>query len=168
MVERVLRAVKLDATFYQEADSDDNLTGEAILVAVIALVISGGLGGLLTRDGSLIAGIIGGAIAGTLGLAIGAGILLLVGRLFKGTAEYKGLIRTLGYAMAPNVLGFIPFVGWIAGLWTFACGVIAVRESHKVSTGAAVVILLIPTVVIGGLIFLALAALFAALLSGLS
>lgn len=162
-IDRVRRAVTLDASLYQEADQDDGLTGEAILVAALAGVVNGLLLWLL-RDGGF-SGVFTAGVGVVIGLFIWGGILLLVGKLFGGQAEYMGLVRSLGYAAAPNALSAVPFVGWLAGIWTLVCMVVAVRESHGVSTGLAVVIVLVPAVVIGVLVALLGLTLLAALLA---
>lgn len=154
MIERVMRAVRLDPTLYQEVDGDESLTGEAFMVVGLIGAISGLLGGLLSDTGNAVTGLLFGAIGAAIGLVIGAGILLLIGKIFGGQAEYMGLLRSVAYAYSPNVLSWIPFVGFLASLWALVCGVIAVRESHAVSTGAAVAIVLIPAAVLFGLALL--------------
>jgi hypothetical protein len=151
MIERVMRAVRLDPTLYQEVDGDESLTGEAFMLVGLIGAISGLLGGLVSDTGNAITGLLFGAIGAAIGLVIGAGILLLIGKIFGGQAEYMGLLRSVAYAYSPNVLSWIPFVGFLASLWALVCGVIAVRESHAVSTGAAVAIVLIPAAVLFGL-----------------
>jgi hypothetical protein len=148
MIERVMRAVRLDPTLYQEVDGDESLTGEAFMLVGLIGAISGLLGGLVSDTGNAITGLLFGAIGAAIGLVIGAGILLLIGKIFGGQAEYMGLLRSVAYAYSPNVLSWIPFVGFLASLWALVCGVIAVRESHAVSTGAAVAIVLIPAAVL--------------------
>jgi hypothetical protein len=141
-LDRVRRAVTLDATLYQEADQDESLTGEAILVAAVSGAVAGLLAWLIGNSGFF--AFLSFALGAIVGLFIAAGILLLVGKLFGGQAEYQGLLRAMAYATAPNALSGIPFVGLLFSLWAFVCAVVAVRESHAVSTGIAVVILLIP------------------------
>ncbi len=154
-INRIRRAVTLDASLYQEADQDEGLMGEAILVAALSGAVSGLLAWLLSDSGFF--AFVSFALGAIVGLFIAAGILLLVGKLFGGQAEYTGLVRAMAYAMAPNALSGIPFIGLLASLWAFVCAVVAVRESHAVSTGAAAAIVLIPAailIVIG--IFLAI------------
>lgn len=148
MIERVMRAVRLDASFYQEADGDDGLTGEAFTIVAIIGAVSGLLGALLGDGGNAITGLIFGAIGGVIGLLIASGILLLIGKLFGGQAEYMGLLRSLAYAYSPSVLSWIPFLGFIASLWSLVCAVVAVRESHAISTGAAAAVVLIPAAIL--------------------
>lgn len=162
MLERVLAIVKLDVNAYREVDQDESLTTQAVVVAIVASLI-GGLGGFFgstqvfgqevmtqTVGGWLMNSIIGTPI----GLAIGTGLLLLFGKMFGGQADFMGLFRSLGFASAPSALGVIPVVGGLGGLWAFVCGVVAVRESHGISTGKAVFVVLIPLIIVGILIAL--------------
>jgi len=161
-MDRVVRAVKLDPTIYKEVSADETKTSEAMIVVAIAAAI-GGLGPIFSsvdfKFGTWIGSIL---LAPTLGLAIGTGILWLIGKLFSGKAAFMEMFRPLGYAYAPQALGIIPIIGGFVGsIWSIVCGVIAVRESEEVSTGSAVAIVLIPVVIFGVLGLLLLAALFA-------
>jgi len=148
LMDRVVRAVKLDSTLYKEVSADETKTTEAMIVVAIAAAI-GGLGLAIGpgnfRFGSWLLSII---LAPTLGLAIGTGILWLIGKLFSGKAQFMEMFRPLGYAYAPSALAIIPWIGSLVGwVWSLVCAVIAVRESEEVSTGSAAAIVLIPAVV---------------------
>jgi hypothetical protein len=151
MVDRVIRAVKLDKEFYNEAERDTSLDQEALLIVIIVSVASG--------IGSFIQGIISGEIGAALlsailTIVIGIGgyylwsyITLWVGtKLFEGDADLGEMKRTLGYAHAPRLLGllsFIPCVGAIFALAGFVlslvAAVIAIREAMDFDTGKAVI-----------------------------
>ena len=168
MVDRVMRAIKLDKDFYNEAEQDTSLDQEAMLVVIIVSLASG--------IGSLIQGMIAGDFGAALLMAIvtiviGIGgyylwsyITLLVGtKFFGGDADFGEMKRTLGYAHAPRLLGllsFIPCVGWLFPLAGFVlslvAAVVAIREAMDFDTGKAVitaiigwVIVLILSVIIG-------------------
>lgn len=161
MINRVVRAARLDVGFYNEAEADTSLNQEALIVVILVSVLSG--------VGSFIGGIIGGGIKPALiGLLVGVvlGIVnyyvwsyvtYFVGtRLFGGTADPGELLRVLGYASGPRALGvlsFIPCVGWVFGLvgaiWALATGVIGVREALDFDTTKAIL-----TVIIGWVIVL--------------
>jgi hypothetical protein len=163
MLNRVIRAVKLETAFYNEAEADTSLNQEALMVVVIVSVLSA-IGSFL---GNLIAGSFGMAffnliwvaVWGVVGYYLWAYITHFVGtKLFDGTADVGELLRTLGYASAPNALGvlaFIPCVGGLAALagaiWALACGVVAVREALDFDTTKAIL-----TVIIGWVIVLAI------------
>jgi hypothetical protein len=116
---------------------------------VAALV--GGLGALF---GGRFGGWILSGVYAVVGLAIGAGILFLLSRLFKGQGTYISLVRGLGYAYAPQALAVIPFIGAVVGgIWSLILAIRAVKETQRVSDGAAVAIVLIPALVIGFIVF---------------
>jgi hypothetical protein len=168
MVDRVIRAVRLDKDFYNEAEQDTSLDQEALLVVIIV--------SLASAVGSFIQGIIGGepgaallsailtVIIGVGGYYLWAYITLLVGtRFFEGDADFGEMKRTLGYASAPRLLGllsFIPCIGAIFALAGFVlslvAAVIAIREAMDFDTGKAVVtaiigwaIVLVVSIIVG-------------------
>ena len=150
----------LDVEFFNEVEADTSLNQEALLV-VVAVSIAGGIGGFI---GGLIGGSFGSAVLGAV-LAIVLGVVnyyiwsyvtYFVGTsLFGGTADPGELLRVLGYASGPRILGllsFIPCVGGILGLvgavWALVAGVIAVREALDFDTGKAVITCVIGWIVI--------------------
>lgn len=159
VTERVQGAVTLKGDVYREIGADDSATGQAILVALAAALV-GGLGALLFGNQSFFEWIIGAALAATLGLGIGTGILWLIGRLFGATGTYMSLFRGLAFAYVPSALGIVPVIGSIVGgIWAIVCGIVAVRETQFVSQGKAAAIVLIPVAILFFLgIFLAVIA----------
>jgi hypothetical protein len=159
MLNRVMRAVRLDVSFYNEAEADASLDTEALLVVIIVSVFAGIgslLGGLLIGNlASALIGLVVGVVWGVVGYFVMSYVIWFVGtRIMGGTAEPGELRRTLGYALAPQALGvfgFIPCVGPLAALagflWSLVCIVVAVRESLDTTTGNAVI-----TAIIGWLI----------------
>ena len=160
MIDRMIRAVKLDVDFYNEAEADTSLNQEALLIVVIVSV-AGGIGSLI---GGLFSGDFGAALLGAV-LAIVLGVVnyyiwsyvtYFVGtNLFDGTADAGEMLRVLGYAHTPrllSLLSFIPCVGPILSLagavLSLVAAVIAVREALDFDTGKAVITCLIGWVVI--------------------
>lgn len=151
MMQRVVRAVTFDVKFYQEAKDDVRLSREALIVVIIAVAL-GAIGSIWGGFGS----ILGALVAGIVGYYAWAYITHLVGaNFFHGTGTFPQLQRTLGYAWAPQALGFIgliPCIGWVGGLvggiWSLACGVLAVREAHGFDTNNAIL-----TAIIGWLVW---------------
>ncbi len=140
MLQRVVRAVTFDIRFYNEAESDTRLNQEALIVVVVA--------SLLSALGSIWSGI--GPVVGTFIVSIVAYFALayitqLVGtHFFKGQADIGQMLRTLGYAWAPyalGVLGVVPCIGWIGtlvgGIWALATTLVAVREAMDIETTPA-------------------------------
>jgi len=164
LIDRAIRAAKLDVELYEEVEADERLTPQAIAVVVIA-AIAGGIGGAL---GTIIGGGGVGAfflaliltpIVAVIGYFIWAALTYLIGtRLFQGTADYGEMLRALGYSYGPQVLGllsFIPCIGLLLSLvgsiWALVAGVIAVRQALDFDTGKAVI-----TCIIGWIVMLIL------------
>jgi len=161
MVNRVIRAAMLDVAFYNEAEADKSLNQEALMV-VILVSIAGGIGAFLAGIlgggiGVALLGLVLGVLLGVINYYIWAYVTLFVGtNLFGGTADLGELLRVLGYASGPRVLGilaFIPCVGWLLSLvgsiWSLVAAVIGIREALDFDTGKAVI-----TVIIGWVIIL--------------
>lgn len=161
LISSMMRAARLDASFFNEVEQDTTRNGQALTVVIIAAA-AGGIGGLLGGivRGSLTSALMGLVVAvvmGIVGYYIWAYVTHFVGtRFFGGTADTGEMLRTLGFAYAPNVLGifsFIPCVGpliaLVGAIWSLVAGIIAVREALDFDTGKAVL-----TAIIGWLIIL--------------
>jgi len=171
MFNRMIKAAKLDVAFFNEAEADTSLNQEALMVIILVSVASG-LGAFVS---SLIGGQIGPAflalfvtvLLGIVNYYIWSYVTYFVGtNLFKGTAEPGELLRVLGYASSPRLLGvltFIPCLGGLLGLagavWALIAGFIGVREALDLDNGKTFVtviigwvIILIINLVIGGII----------------
>ena len=94
--------------------------------------------------------------AGVLNYYVWSYVTLWVGtNLFDGTADAGEMLRVLGYAHTPQLLGllsFIPCVGWVfslAGLvLSLIAAVIAIRQGLDFDTGKAVITAIIGWVII--------------------
>ena len=150
IVDKVKRAVLLDATFYQEVETDTSLNKEALLIVIVASVAGtigafiGGIGGGIGK--ALLSALLA-LIAGVAGYYIWAYVTYFVGtRLFDGDADPGQMLRTLGYAYAPQILSLLRFIRcigwplWIAGVvWSLVAAVIAVREALDFDTTKALI-----------------------------
>ena len=163
MFNRVTRAAMLDVGLYEEVEADTSLNQEALIVVILVSVLSG-IGGFLQGVfkgdiGAALLALVVGVVLGVVSYYIWAYVTYFVGtNLFGGTADAGELLRVLGYASGPRVLGvlgFIPCVGGLAGIvgaiWALVAGVIAVREALDFDTTKAVL-----TVIIGWVIVLAI------------
>jgi hypothetical protein len=161
MINRLVRAARLDVDFYEEVEADTSLTQEALIVVVL-VSIAGGIGSFLAgifsgSIGSALLGLILSVVLGVISYYIWAYVTYFVGtELFEGTADVGELLRTLGYASGPRVLSiltFIPCLGPLAGLvgaiWALVAGFVAVRQALDFDTTKAIL-----TVVIGWLVVL--------------
>ena len=137
-VERVIGALRLDAATYEEVEHDETSLGQAAgVVALVAVAAAIGTAGRGSAVGAVF-----GSLAGWL---ISTGFIWVVGVYWmKHTSNYKELLRTLGFASAPQilfVLSGIPALGGFIGLaawgWGLAAFVVAVRQALDVTTGRA-------------------------------
>jgi hypothetical protein len=162
VLERILRAIRLDWTVFREIAEDRNaLTEAAIIVAVVTFLSGiGAFIGALITDATF-----GTAFLGFLNTWLIDGILLgwilwavltyFVGTmLFQGKTDIPEMLRVLGYASAPNLLGifgFIPCVGWIIALvgmlLSLIAGVLAVREAMEFDTTKAIITVVVSWVI---------------------
>ncbi|MBI3968424.1 MAG: YIP1 family protein [Chloroflexi bacterium] len=164
LVDRMMRAARLDIAVYEELEHDTTATSQAAM-AVGIVAVSGAVGSAL---GSILFGagvgvavfqLIAGIIGAYLGWVIWAYLTYFIGTsLFGGTATPGEMLRTLGFAQSPgilNILGFIPCLGAILALvvaiWSLVCGVVAIRQALDFDTGKAIataVIAFIPAFII--------------------
>ena len=159
--ERLLGALRLDATVYEEVEHTPDALGQAAgVVALAALARSLGV----PDEG----GLIGGVLAGFVGWLFGAAVIWLVGvKILEHTSDFQELLRTLGFASAPQllyVLGVIPLgaLAPILALAVFVLGifawVIAVRQALDITTGRSLAVCAlaqIPGLILMGLAMLA-------------
>lgn len=166
MIDRMVRASRLEADLYEEVEHDLDATAQAFQVVAVVAVATG-LGaavGALFRGsaGGAIGGLIMGILLAVLGWLLWSFLTYWIGtNLFGGTATYGELLRTLGFANSPGVLrvfSFIPFFGGLIGLvvaiWTLVAGVIAVRQALDFDTGKAILTVIIGWVAVITLTFL--------------
>ena len=162
IIDRMIRAARLDPQVYEEVEHDRSATGQAMLVVVLG-AIAGGIGAL---SGG-IAGLVVGVVASLVGWVVYAYIAYWVGtNIFKGPhteATWGQLLRTLGFANSPRILMFlvvIPVVGIFVGLavfiWLLFTTVVAIRHALDFNTWRAIataVVSLLAQVVIYSVVF---------------
>jgi hypothetical protein len=162
--ERLLAAFKLEPELYEEVEHDPTALAQAAGVVALAAVARGiGFSGMPGAGG-----LVGGIVGGFLGWFVGTALIWAVGVWwFKHTSDYGELLRTLGFASAPQLLyvvAVIPFaplqvlVALLVAALSVAAWVIAVRQALDVSTGRAVAVCVIAillslslSIVFGGL-----------------
>jgi hypothetical protein len=176
ILERMIRAAKLDASLYEEVEKDTTATNQAILVVVIVSIFTGIGGAIGSRTlglGGLVFGLVAGTIVALIGWFIWSFITYLIGtRVFKGPktkATYGELLRCIGFSYSPGtlrILGFIPIIGGIiivlALIWSLVAMVIAVRQALDFSTGRA-----IATCIVGFIVLVIISAAVGMLTTGL-
>lgn len=154
--DRLIAAIRLDATVFDEVEHDPDAIGQAFWVIVLASLAQG-LGGLQAPSiPALLGGLVGITLAGLLGWVVGTGVIWLIGvRMMGGTSDYAELLRTVGFASAPKVLfliGVLPLgpasylLGLLVLILTTVASVLAVRQALDVTTGRAIVVCVVAMV----------------------
>lgn len=175
IVNGMLRAIRLDKTFFEEVEHDPSYNRDALGVVILVSLI-GAVGSFL---GALISG--RGFFAALVGLFIGL-LLAILGyflwvfvahwigtQFFKGTGDRGEVQRALGFAYAPqalNILGFIPCLGGIivfaAWIWSIVAAFIAIRQSLDQDDANAAL-----TVIISGIAVMVVVGIISAIFAGL-
>ena len=93
------------------------------------------------------------AIAIFIGSAIIHLCLMIVGGNNNG---YKTTFRAICYSYSGYLFGIIPFIGMVIGnIYVLILTIIGVKQGHGISTGKAILAVLLPAIVLFGLIFIA-------------
>jgi hypothetical protein len=130
--DRIIGVFKLDVNTFEEIEADESATTQAALVVLIVALISGIGSGILS--GSTDAGFFGGFLSSLISTFVGwliwSAITYFVGTsLFEGVSDLGEMLRVIGFAYAPQILGIIPCIGGIVGaIWSLIAGFIAVRQ----------------------------------------
>ena len=159
LINRMLRAAKLDFSLYEEVEADTKATMSAMWVVIIASVATGigsGIAALIAGKGILafLWGLFGGIAVALLGWLAWAGVTYFLGTtVLKGadtSSTWGEVLRTVGFAQSPGVLrvlSFIPILGGIislaASIWVLIAVVIGVRQALDVSTGRAIAVCIV-------------------------
>ena len=163
IVERIIRAARLDSTLYDEVETDETATLQALFIVIIASV-SSGLGSAISvamlgvNLSIILASLISGLILSLVGWLIWSFITYIIGtKIFGGIATYGELLRTIGFSDAPGILlifSFIPFLGglisFVIGVWGLFAMAIAVRQALDFSTIKAIL-----TCIVGFIVYMA-------------
>ena len=136
MVDRMIRAAKLDVQLYEEVEADKGALGQAMGIVVLASIASGvGSGRIGGFSGFLI-----GTVGALIGWFIWAALTYFIGTKIlpepTTRADVGELLRTTGFSSSPGlirVLGLIPgitgIVFLVSGVWMLTAMIIAVRQA---------------------------------------
>jgi hypothetical protein len=88
-----------------------------------------------------------------LSILIGSGVthlcLMIVGGNQKG---FEATFRAISYSYSAALFYIVPIIGnFVGGIYLFILAILGVREGHEISTGKAVLAVLLPLIVISGL-----------------
>lgn len=167
--ERVLRIIKLDKTVFTEVEHDESATAEALIIVLVTGFLSA-IGQGISSDTGFFGAFIGSFISSILISWILWSLLTLwIGtNVFGGEADLGEMLRVIGYATAPRLLGFfsfIPCVGWIVALagaiLSLVAAFFAIREGLDLDDTKA-----IATAIIGWVIAFVIQLVITALFAG--
>ena len=153
--DRVIGAMKLQASTFEEVENDATATGQAAALVVAASVASGlglifwlGIGAVLRQ-----------IIVSLIGWGIGSTVIWYIGTKVMPDpatkADFQETFRVVAFAAAPGVFGIItviPILGYVVlfllWLWQLAAMVVAVRQVLDYNTtGKAIVVVIIGFIV---------------------
>ena len=136
MVDRMIRAAKLDAQLYEEVEADKGSLGQAMGVVVLSSIAAGvGSGGFGGFSGFFI-----GTVGALIGWFIWAALTYFIGTKLlpepTTRADVGELLRTTGFSSSPGlirVLGLVPgitgIVFLVSNVWMLIAMIIAVRQA---------------------------------------
>jgi hypothetical protein len=192
MIDRLIGVLTLKAPVYKEIAEDTQGTTQAGLIFVVCTLINGFFSRLVVAGefdfGRALLGSVWGVLIGLVGWVVTSWVLSFVANALEGKTDLPEMLRVTGYVSVfslvavINVLAVVGVLGCVTGLISFAVAIlslvgyiIGIREAAGFDTGKAVITAVIAVVVnflivvvIGGLIFGGIAALFlgAAALTG--
>ncbi len=136
LIDRMIRASKLDVSLYEEVEADKGSMGQAATIVVLSSIAAGvgslGVFGIEGLSFTTIGALIGWLIWAYLTFIIGTKLLPEPGT----KADLGEMLRTIGFSSSPGVLrilGIIPVAGpvisFAAGIWMLVAMIIAVRQA---------------------------------------
>jgi len=146
LVERMVRAARLDAQVYEEVEADTHATGQAMQVVVLSSLAAG----VATLATAGVIGVLAATVFALIAWYIWAFMTYWIGtRLLpepQTKADVGELLRTTGFSSAPGVIrvvGIVPalrkLVFLIAGIWMLVTMIVAVRQALDYSGTARAV-----------------------------
>jgi hypothetical protein len=166
LMNRIIGVFKLDAANFEEIEADESATSQAAIVVLVIALISGlgsGLGASFMQTGFL------GSFASSffsviIGWLVWSAVTYFVGTsFFGGKSDMGQMLRVLGFAYAPQILGIIPCIGWLIGaIWSLIAAFIAVRQGLDLDNTKAFL-----TIIIGFIVIILITAVFGLIFGGL-
>ena len=161
--DRVMGAMRLQASTFEEVEHDTTATSQAAMV-VAAVGVAGALASIRWLG---VTGLLSMVVFQLIGWVVGSFVVLIVGtKLFPGKnteADMGQMLRTMGFAQSAglfNVLGIIPFLGLLirllVAIWVLVAMVIAVRQALDYDdTVKAIIVCLVAWVIMFMVTFVA-------------
>jgi hypothetical protein len=127
-----------------------------ILVGLLTFIdVPGGVTWLFGARGNqgflaFLGGLVLAPIAGTVGVFLTALLthLLVMIVVGSGHSGFGATFRIVAYSSVTSLVGWIPFIGWIATLYRLYLATVGIREMHATTTGRALLVVLLPAILI--------------------
>ena len=127
-----------------------------ILVGLLTFIdVPGGITSLFGARGNqgllaFLGGLVLAPIAGTVGVFLAALVthLLVMVVVGSGHSGFGATFRIVAYSSVTSLVGWIPFIGWIASLYRLYLATVGIREMHATTTGKALLVVLLPAILI--------------------
>lgn len=127
-----------------------------ILVGLLTFLdVPGGLTSLFGARGNqgflaFLGGLVLAPIAGAVGVFLTALLthLLVILVVGSGHSGFGATFRIVAYSSVTSLVGWIPFVGWIASLYRLYLATVGIREMHATTTGRALLVVLLPAILV--------------------
>ncbi|MBN1151668.1 MAG: YIP1 family protein [Dehalococcoidia bacterium] len=176
LLNRMMRAARLQPALYEEVEADTSATGQALLVVILVSAATGIVAGFeaLAFGGGVrfFYGLLYGVATAITGWLIWALFAYVVGiTILKGpqtSSTWGELLRTMGFASTPELLRIFAVVPGIGGViaivgsvWRLLATIIAVRQALDFSTWRGIIVTLI-----GWILYMVLISLIGLLASG--
>ena len=147
MINRIIGVFRLDTNTFEEIEHDTTATTQALIVVLIVAIVSGiGSGfGASIQNGSFLSAFLTAMLSALLGWLAWSAVSWFVGTtFFGGQADLGEMLRVIGFAYSPQLLGIIPCVGGIIGaIWSLIAGFIAIRQGLDLDNTKAFLTILI-------------------------
>jgi hypothetical protein len=136
LLNRIVRASRLDVHLYEEVEADTKALGQAMGVVILSS-IAAGIGSIAQAG---LRGLLLGTIGALVGWVVWAYLTYFIGTKILPEPQTRShpteLLRTIGFSSSPGfirLLGIIPglmgIVFFVASIWMMVAMVIAVRQA---------------------------------------
>jgi len=170
MIERVTRLIKLDFSVFKDIESDPQATMEAAIIVGATTFLSAIASAMGSEHafGTFVISVINGLI----GWVVWSAVTYFIGKtVFSGGGTLEQMLRVIGYANAPRILGIltvIPCIGWLGGLAglliSLVASIMAIKEALDVELGTAIAVIIVGAIamaIVSAIIGIVLGSVFA-------
>jgi hypothetical protein len=127
-----------------------------LLVGLLTFIdVPGGVTWLFGARGdqgflAFLGGLVIAPLAGAVGIFLTALVthLLVILVVGSGHSGFGATFRIVAYSSVTSLVGWIPFIGWLASLYRLYLATVGIREMHATTTGRAFLVVLLPAILI--------------------